>query len=138
MKKLSIERIHRPYWEWEESASVMWKSCADKESALVRAIEFTGDAERYGAAMLRVVDEWPMSCEHNLSDVSQNRRAWIGHAACALEIECPEDIVRAAWHRLTDDQRRAANAVADLAIGEWERRRSMEGECQRDQLELTF
>lgn len=115
----------------------MWKTAPDKSTALAQAIAFTGDARLYGAAMMRVISEWPISCQHNLSDITQNRRAWIGHAACALEIECPEDIVRAAWHMLTDEQRIEANAAADRAIAVWEENQT-EGECPSDQLELTF
>jgi len=98
---------------------------------LSEAIDFTGDAERYGAAMLRVVREWRYSCEHNLSNLSQNRKAWLGHAACALEKGLCEDVVREACGRLTAEQQGAANAKAQQAIEEWEK-------WQSDQLELTF
>lgn len=102
----------------------MWGSVKDRAKFLQKAIEFTGDAELYGSYMSRVADEWPYSCEHNLTDASQNRRAWIGHAACALSFGCPEDIVRQAWGYLSEEQQIAANAKADEAIRRWE--------CQRE------
>lgn len=85
------------------------------------AIRKTGDAETYGRAMLKVIDQWPNSCLHNLSDLSQNRKAWIGHAACALEWGMTEDVVRQAWSHLSDEQRAAANQAAQRAIELWER-----------------
>jgi hypothetical protein len=98
----------------------MWKKVRNRNDHLNRAIKFTGDAIEYGRWMMRVLSEWPISCEHNLSGNWQNRRAWIGHAACAIAIKCPEDIVREAWGHLTEEQQIAANAKADLAIKEWE------------------
>ena len=95
---------------------------------LSQAIDFTGNSELYGAAMLRVIKEWRYSCEHNLSNTTQNRRAWLGHAACALERGFCEDVVRSAWHRLTNEQREAADAQAEAAIREWEK-------CQKQGLE---
>lgn len=102
----------------------MWGSVKDRDAFLIKAIEFTGDAELYGHWMLMVIDEWPYSCEHNLTDLSQNRRAWIGHAAVAMAIQCPEDIVRSAWGKLSRLQQAKANAKADEAIRRWE--------CQRE------
>ena len=100
----------------------MWGKVKDRSNYLQRAIEFTGDWNLYGSYMMKVVNEWGYSCEHNLSDRSQNRKAWIGHAACALAFKCPEDIVRKAWGHLTEDQQRRANNMADRAIKEWEKR----------------
>jgi hypothetical protein len=99
----------------------MWRRVWGKERAelLTQAIAFTGNAEDYGAAMLRVIEEFPIASEHNLTDLAQNRQAWIGHAACYLALDLPEDIVREAWGQLTQDQRDAANAVADIAIAAW-------------------
>jgi hypothetical protein len=65
-----------------------------------------------------VADEWPASCEHNLTKPG-DKRAWIGHAAVAMAIKCPEDIVREAWGDLTDEQRERANAKASEAIAYW-------------------
>lgn len=92
----------------------------EKEDFLQKAIEFTGDHELYGSYMMKVVKEWKYSCEHNLSFSGHNRRAWVGHAACAYAFQCPEDIVRKAWWYLTDEQRRVANRQADKAIEYWE------------------
>lgn len=74
--------------------------------------------------MLRVLPAWPISCEHNLTDLAQNRRAWIGHAACCLELACSEDVTREAWGHLTQGQRDAANAKASEAIATWESARA--------------
>lgn len=116
------EGVWHPYWRWEEVQYNMWGNVTDKPYWLDKAIQFTGDAELYGKWMLRVVEKWPVSCEHNLTKRSMNRKAWIGHAAVALAIQCPEDIVRAAWAHLSKEQQRAANAKAQAAIEEWESR----------------
>ncbi len=115
-----IERIFHPYWDWEEIDSNMWGTVNDKDKYLEAAIELTGDAELYGSWMIKVVKKWKYSCEHNLSHKTQNRQAWVGHAAVAMAIGCPEDIVRKAWWHLTKDQQDKANAKADEAIALWE------------------
>lgn len=117
---MSIDRIYHPYWLWEETDSNMWGSVKDRKKYLKLAIEFTGDTALYGRWMLKVADKWRYSCEHNLTDVKQNRQAWIGHAACAMAHGLPEDIVREAWSYLTQEQQDAANKKADEAILYWE------------------
>lgn len=116
-----MKRIFHPYTEWEDWQSGMWRSVygSEKMEFLRRAIEFTGDAALYGSFMRRVIVEWPVACEHNLTDESQNRKAWIGHAATCLAIDCPEDITRSAWAQLTQQQRDDANKQAQDAIDEW-------------------
>jgi len=100
----------------------MWRKLSkdEEDDYLRRAIEFTGDWKLYGNWMQRVINEWPISCEHNLTDLQQNRKAWLGHAAICLAIGCPEYITRAAWGHLTDEQRNKANAEAQRAIDRWE------------------
>jgi len=107
-----IDRVYHPYWDWEEISFNMWGVVKDREKALREAIVFTGDHKKYGHYMMRVACEWTKSCAHNLSNTTQNRKAWIGHAACALAMRCPEDIVREAWGHLSDDQQKLANKVA--------------------------
>ena len=122
MVKILIERIYHPYWLWEEIYHNMWGKASRKEECLQLAIDFTGDHVVYGMYMMKVADNWKYSCEHNLSHNCQNRRAWIGHAACACAFCLPEDIVRKAWSHLSEEQQRLANNEADIAIRYWEQK----------------
>lgn len=115
-----MKRVYHPYTEWEEMKFNMWGSVSDRELYLRKAIEFTSDHKLYGRFMLKVIDKWPLSCENALTDLSINRKAWIGHAACAMALGCPEDIVRKAWGFLTDEQQLLANKKAERAIKIWE------------------
>lgn len=128
---MSIKRIYHPYNEWEETYSNMWGNVKNKESYLKVAVDFTGNARLYGEHMKRVTKEWKKSCEHNLSNTTQNRRAWIGHAAVALAFGCPEQITREAWSLLSEQQQIDANDVADIAIKQWEAAH-LEGLCQNE------
>lgn len=99
----------------------MWAkvSLAQEKELLTLAISFTGNAQEYGSYMVRVANEWKHSCEHNLTDQSLNKQAWIGHAAASLAHNLPEYIVRRAWGLLTEEQRIAANIKADNAVELW-------------------
>lgn len=114
------KRIYHPYTRWEEIKFNMWGDVEDRKSFLEKAIEFTGDHKRYGRYMRKIVREWKYSCENALTDPMLNKRAWVGHAACARAIRCPEDITRKAWGFLTDEQRILANAEAERAIQIWQ------------------
>lgn len=118
--KRSIKRVYHPYWDWEEIDYNMWGTVEDKNLYLKKAIKFTGDHILYGRFMMKVANEWVYSCEHNLSNTTQNRKAWIGHAACAFALGCPEDITRKAWSFLSKEQQDKANAKALEAINYWE------------------
>jgi hypothetical protein len=111
-----------PYWKWEEVDANMWGDVTDAKAWLDKAIAFTGDHLLYGSWMMKVADNWKYSCEHNLTKLDTNRKAWIGHAAVAMAIQCPEDIVRHAWGFLTQQQQDLANKQAALAIAHWEQK----------------
>jgi hypothetical protein len=117
---LKFKRVYRHYLEWEEVWHNMWGTVPDRKAFLEYAIQFTGDYHLYGSYMQRVVREWPVSCENALTDESLSKKAWLGHAECALAFCCPEDIVRLAWGKLTDEQQLLANQEAARAIQTWE------------------
>lgn len=120
--KVQLERVYHHWADWEEVKYNMWGTVENRRRWVKAAIDFTGDHKRYGRFMMRVIDEWPISCENALTDPSLNQKAWIGHAACALALECPEDITREAWGRLTDEQQLLANQKAQHAIDAWKMR----------------
>lgn len=119
---MRLKRIWLPIDTWEEIGFNMWGDAPNRRTALQRAVIFTGNHRLYGRYMQRVTTEWPNSCINALTDYNLNRKAWIGHAACALALRCPEDITRQAWGLLTNEQRTLANRQADRAICAWEMR----------------
>ena len=120
-RRRALKRIYHPYWNWEDVQDGMWRTVPkpEEEALLAAAVEFTGDAALYGSYMLRVIVEWPIACEQNLSNEAMNRLAWVGHAACSLAIKCHEYITRRAWGMLTDQQREDANEQARIAVDTW-------------------
>ena len=119
---MKLKRVWMPINTWEEIAFNMWGEVSNRGLYLQRAVLFTGNHRLYGRYMNRVINEWPNSCINALTDLNLNRKAWIGHAACALALRCPEDITRQAWGLLTNEQRALANSQADRAIHAWEMR----------------
>lgn len=119
---MKLPRVYHPVSHWEECDYNMWGECSDRSSDLQKAIEFTGNHEKYGSYMRRVINEWPISCENAFTDPHLNHKAWLGHAACALYAKIPEDVTREAWRRLTHEQQLLANNQARAAIQSWEMR----------------
>lgn len=118
---IKLPQIYHPVQQWEEIAHNMWGRVDDRNAYIQRAIQFTGNHIEYGKYMRRVCVEWPISTENAFTDPYLNHRAWLGHAACALAFNCPEDIVRHAWRFLTDEQKLLANKEASRAIADWRR-----------------
>jgi hypothetical protein len=116
-----MKQVWHPFWDWEDYKAGMWtKLSRDEERRLLPlAIEFTGDHFAYGAAMHRVIFEWPITMEHNLTNPSINHKAFVGHCAACLDRGYPEYITRAAWKVLTDQQQGLANWQAQKAIDKW-------------------
>jgi len=116
-------RMYVPYWEWEDWLNGMWRRLpkSQEDAWIERAVKFTGDHIAYGSAMKKVIKAWPRTMLNSITNVSINRRAFLGHCACAFEFNCPEYITRMAWKRLTDIQRYLADKVAQETINEYER-----------------
>lgn len=138
-----IKRIWHRHEKWEEVDAGMWRQVTGKTRSfmLENAIDFTGDHELYGYFMVKVVELWKFSCEHSLSCLCMNRKAWIGHAACCLAIGVPEDITREAWKFLSNRQRKLANFKAEQAIALWEKNNAKDAtrdECSRRRKRADF
>jgi hypothetical protein len=62
--------------------------------------------------------DWPLSCEHYLTNVAMNRLAWIGQAAVCYSTGVPSRY-SGGWSLLTDAQQSTANEVAARLLNEW-------------------
>lgn len=113
------EQVFHPYPDWEDWQAGMYR-CVVVNEATERAARMLANPEAFYMAAKMMVRDWPNAAEHNLTNREQNRRAWVGQAACCYSTNAPEVSTRLAWWVLLEAERDAANAVADRVIAEWE------------------
>lgn len=122
-----MRQIWHPWTEWECYASGMYDGACDLgpvEGPKAYA-EFLSDIPRFKRALDRVLIEWPISCEHFLSNEKINRIAWLGQAAMCMDSGIPRRH-RAGFRLLSDEQQAAANRAAQEALSRWTNERATE------------
>jgi len=90
---------------------------------------FLSDDDRFDAALAGVLDRWPISCEHFLTNESLNRVAWLGQASMTYATGIPRHF-RAGFKLLDDERSANANEIAARHLRTW-----IETHCNR-QLKL--
>lgn len=118
-----IERIYHSYDKWECYQNGMYDTTTrfmDDSSLENECVVMLSCPEWLYETMSFVTSNWFYGCEQHLTNLSRNRQAWLGQAACCLLHGAPEYITKRAWHKLTPEQQEAANKVADEVIEVWE------------------
>lgn len=117
-----MKRIYRPHDEWEEFAAGMWRVVHgdNAQKYIHAAADLMRCPDEFKLAMLRAIQDWPVSCQVNLTAKGMNRQAWLGHAGCCVAVSSPENCTRLGWHTLSLREQDEANRVADEAIAIWE------------------
>jgi hypothetical protein len=105
----------------EEFNCKMWKGCPidERESMINKSRDLMIDVSAFESAMLKAVNEWPFSCEANLTASVINHQAWLGHAGCAINHDAPEELTRLAWSMINKEQQDLANLAADKVKNIW-------------------
>ena len=114
-----VRRVSHPYTVWEDWKAGMYATPANMAAEVEAARELLANPPGLGEAMRDACAAWPIAAEHNLTNEEQNRRSWLGHAACHYTTGAVRLATCAAWGMLTDDQRDDANAVADTVLADW-------------------
>jgi len=121
-----MKRIYHTWEKWEcypagfyEDQAPDGMSARDAVDAYAR---FLRDIPRFEAALERVINEWPNSCEHYLSNVNMNRIAWLGQASMCIATRVPA-CYRGGFNLLSEDEQRRANEAALKWLNVWLQRR---------------
>ena len=117
-----MKRIYHPYNLWEDYREGFYDNCSgkDKKDKILKVLEMFNDAELTESNMRRVIEEWKYSCEHNLTNESMNKIAYIGQGACCLNANIPSTITMEAWSLLSSEVQERSNMIAKKIILEWE------------------
>lgn len=130
---MNLNRVYAHYLQWEDYLAGQYAAPTNDPELAIKCSQLLSDPTRFQLAATRVINEWPISSAVNLSNISINRQAWLGQAACCLILGASEHLTKQGWHLLDLNTQLKANAVADAVISDWEARL-----CQNDHLELTF
>lgn len=108
------------YTQWEDFQNGMYDELKEgREERVKQAVFLLCDTELLYIMMRNVTKLWKHATEQNLTNASINHQAFLGQTACNLYAGIKEDETREAWGRLDNDQRTAANKVADRVFREW-------------------
>lgn len=80
--------------------------------------DFLADLPRFEAALSRVLNEWPNSCEHYLTNDRMNRIAWLGQSSMCIETGIPSRFC-GGYNLLSDDAKLAADTMALKYLNVW-------------------
>lgn len=118
-----FERVYHHFQTWEDWKCGFYRDVEKKQEPFFAAMaqHLLSSPIELRAAMKSVVSSWRFSSEENLTNLSLNRRAWLGQAACCHDYRTPEHLTRQAWHELSHEQQKAANFVATEIIQYWQK-----------------
>ena len=114
-------RIYHTWDKWECYPAGLYenqKEGMDDDSCKEAYREFLSDLPRFERGLKRVMAEWVKSCEHYLTNEAMNRVAWLGQAAACVEMGIPSRF-RSGYFLLTDEQKKAADALALKYLNGW-------------------
>lgn len=117
-----MKRIYYTWDKWECYPAGFYEDHPPKGMTPREAIrayaDFLRDTPRFQAALNRVLNEWPHSCEHYLSNENMNRIAWLGQASACICLGLPS-IFRSGFFLLSPEEQNMANATALEALNRW-------------------
>lgn len=110
----------RPWHLWECYHAGMYDGevIGSNEELRQRYADFLSDADLFRSCIVRVMKEWPISCEHFLTKPG-NRIAWLGQAAMCIHTGVPRKH-RAGFMLLSPEKQRSANEVARQELERYE------------------
>lgn len=121
-----MKRIYHTWEKWECFRAGFYEPKAPDGMTADQAndayAKFLRDIPRFESALQRVLDEWPNSCEHYLTNVTMNRIAWLGQASMCIDTRIPSGY-RGGFNRLNEQEQQAANEAALKFLNIWLERR---------------
>jgi hypothetical protein len=112
-----MKQFFKHYTLWEDYQNGMYNLNVPNEDYLIEnAVKLLSNPNQFKLVCLNVLENWKVSSLINLTNISCNRRAWLGQSACCYLNKVPEYLTRKAWANLTISQQEAADKVADEII----------------------
>jgi len=118
-----MERIYHPWHRWEDYKNGFYNACSgtEKELKISKVLEMFNSKDLTEEYMHRVINEWIYSCEHNLTNPSLNKIAYIGQSACCIYGGVPSSVTMEAWSLLNKKVQERSDKIALSVLKKWEK-----------------
>jgi hypothetical protein len=118
-----MERFYSEYHNWEDWKNGLYSDDPKlgRFNMVKLSYELLTDVPRFYDVMKKMSSDWVVSTKVNLTNINQNRRAWLGAVSCNYNHSCNESLVRLAWSLIDFTDQEKANKIADQFIIEYER-----------------
>jgi hypothetical protein len=122
LKLKLMKRIFHHYKKWEDYEAGFYNNCsgAEKEKKIQAVISMFSSEKLTREYMTKVIELWKYSCEHNFTNESLNKIAYLGQAACCLYNNIPNTVTMEAWSKLDKEVQERADRIAIEIIEKWE------------------
>ena len=117
-----MKRIYHRHEKWEEVKYNMYGcyESKNKEKLIQQVINYFNNKDLIEKNMAIVIDNFVFSCEHNFTNPSMNKIAWLGQASVSVWSKIPREITMEAWNYLPKEIQERANKIAQNEIERWE------------------
>ena len=134
-----MEQIYHNYEDWEDYKNGFYSKPKKSEESehIFKVIELFNSKTLTETYMNRVIEEWKNSVEHNLTNASMNKIAYIGQAACCIYASVPSETTMKAWKMIPLEIQDRANKIAENIIKEWEQKKRLENTLKNGSQEDT-
>jgi hypothetical protein len=116
-----MTRIFHSWDKWECYKHNFFGGVLDyeKDDTLALYASLLKDLPAFEQALIEITTTWKYSCEHNLTNESMNRIAWLGQASCALVFNVPSAVCMGGYNLLSPEEQKAADAMAEKYLNKW-------------------
>jgi hypothetical protein len=123
---MQMKQIYIHYLRWEDFNNGMYNSAklGNHIELIEQARMLLSNFNDFYSTMELMINEWPICTDVNLTNLGQNRKAWLGAAACNFKYRIPETLTRIAWNSLTKNEQEKANLAAKKIIKNYEKKHS--------------
>lgn len=119
-----MKRIYHHFSKWEDYKSGFYSSSFnDTENHIALCIDILTNQKIFEDTALKMIDNWRYSIEHNLTDNTINRIAYIGQSSCCFANGTPSFVTKLAWGYLSENERNEANNTAKKILSDWIKKR---------------
>ena len=122
------DRVFHTFDKWECVKAGFYATCKDgmtKNQCEAAYVDLLTDPMLFASVARKMIEAWPMSCEHYLTNAAMNRIAWIGQASVCFHSGVPSKF-SGAWSQLTPREQEQANTIAMDVLNNWLVKRGME------------